>query len=671
MPTDPKTPSAPLSRRERLLAGLDRGGARAEPPEADRSEEALAAVSAAVPAETPPEAPAASPAELPEADLAETPEAAPAAAPVEVYDSAPAEAPVEAPGPAPLEVYDAGPAETPEETPAAIPVEVLEAGPAESPAEPPAAFPAEVPGAGPAETPLEAPAAAPVEPPTADPEPAADSDEVLEVLAEAPRPAPARPPVAAPAEVPAAAPAAAPAEAPEEAPGRAPVRAATAALTEAFGGDSSQPAAEGPNIRGPVTLGLAVVFLFFGVFGAWAALAPLQSAAIAPGVVSVDSSRKTVQHLEGGIVGEILVREGDEVEAGQVLIKLDEVQASATRELLRGRLITATSLQARLEAERRGKDGIDFPDWLAAETEDATAREVMAAQYSIFEARRESLRGQVAILEQRISQFDEEIGGLEGQIAAEDRQIRLIAEEVRDLQTLVEKGLARRPRLLELERQAAEIQGSRHQNQARLARVRQQIGEAKLRISELRTQRDNEIVEELREVQSELLDLTERMRAASDVLARTEIRAPISGTVVGLQVHTAGGVIAPRERLMDIVPSEDSLIVEARVNPVDIDVVRQGLLARVMFSAFSQRNQLPIDGIVNSVSADSLLDDRSGESYYLARVALTGDVRAVLEDAELTPGMQADVIIVTGERTALQYLMKPLVQSFNRALREE
>ena len=320
-----------------------------------------------------------------------------------------------------------------------------------------------------------------------------------------------------------------------------------------------QPAVEGPNIRGPVTLGLAVVFLFFGVFGAWAALAPLQSAAIAPGVVSVDSSRKTVQHLEGGIVGEILVREGVEVEAGQVLIKLDEVQARATRELLRGRLITATSLQARLEAERRGQDRIDFPDWLQAETEDATAKEVMAAQYSIFEARRESLRGQIAILEQRIAQFDEEIGGLEGQIAAEDRQIRLIAEEVRDLQKLVKKGLAPRPRLLELQRQAAEIQGSRHQNQARLARVRQQIGEARLRISELRTQRDNEIVEELREVQSELLDLTERMRAASDVLSRTEIRAPISGTVVGLQVHTAGGVIAPRERLMDIVPSEDPL----------------------------------------------------------------------------------------------------------------
>ncbi len=474
-------------------------------------------------------------------------------------------------------------------------------------------------------------------------------------------------PAAAPVEAPAAAPGEAPAAAPAEAPPAPPV----GAPVEAPAGIGPQPAGEGPNIRGPVTLGLAVVFLFFGVFGAWAALAPLQSAAIAPGVVSVDSSRKTVQHLEGGIVGEIRVREGDEVQAGQILIKLDEVQAMATSELLRGRLITAASLQARLEAERRGKDQIEFPDWLAAETEDATAKEVMAAQYSIFEARREALSGQVAILNQRIAQFDEEIGGLEGQIAAEDRQIRLIAEEVRDLQQLVKKGLARRPRLLELERQAAEIQGSRHQNQARLARVRQQIGEAKLRISELKTQRDNEIVEELREVQSELLDLTERMRAASDVLARTEIRAPISGTVVGLQVHTAGGVIAPRERLMDIVPSEDSLIVEARVNPIDIDVVRQGLPARVIFSAFSQRNQLPLDGIVTSVSADSLLDDRSGESYYLARIALTGDFRAVLDGAELTPGMQADVIIVTGERTALQYLMKPLVQSFNRALREE
>ncbi|MDJ0946476.1 MAG: HlyD family type I secretion periplasmic adaptor subunit [Kiloniellales bacterium] len=475
--------------------------------------------------------------------------------------------------------------------------------------------------------------------------------------------APSPPPATKRQPIPGLAPAAAPKPTSAEAPAEAQGGAAMAA--------GPQPAGEGPNIRGPVTLGLAVIFLFFGIFGAWAALAPLQSAAVAPGVVSVDSSRKTVQHLEGGIVSEIKVREGDEVQAGQILIKLQEVQAMATSELLRGRLITAASLQARLEAERLGRDQIAFPDWLTAETDDAKAKEVMASQYSIFEARRESLRGQVAILEQRIAQFDEEIGGLQGQIAAEDRQIRLIAEEVRDLQKLVKKGLARRPRLLELERQAAEIQGSRHQNQARLARVRQQIGEAKLRISELQTERDNEIVEELREVQSELLDLTERMRAASDVLSRTEIRAPISGTVVGLQVHTAGGVIAPRERLMDIVPSEDSLIVEARVNPIDIDVVRQGLAARVLFSAFSQRNQLPLDGIVTSVSADSLLDERSGESYYLARIALTGDFRAILDGAELTPGMQADVIIVTGERTALQYLMKPLVQSFNRALREE
>ena len=431
------------------------------------------------------------------------------------------------------------------------------------------------------------------------------------------------------------------------------------------------PAGEGPNIRGPVILGLSIIFLFFGVFGAWAALAPLQSAAVAPGVVSVDSSRKTVQHLEGGIVGEILVGEGDVVTVNQVLIRLDEIQAQATRELLRGRMIAAGAQQARLIAERDGLERLAVPSWLQAEAEDPKAMQVLAGQQTILEARRESLLGQVAILNQRIAQFDEEIRGLGGQIAAEDRQIALVAEEVKDLRRLVKKGLARRPRLLELERRAAEIDGSRSQNTARLARVRQQIGEAKLRIAELKTERDSEIAQELREVQSEILDLTERMRAASDVLARTEIRAPISGTVVGLQVHTTGGVIAPRERLMDIVPSEDSLIVEARVNPIDIDVVRVGLPAQVRFQAFSQRSQVPAEGAVTSVSADSLLDDRSGETYFLARIALAGNFREHLGDAELTPGMQADVIIVTGERTALQYLMKPLLQSFNRALREE
>ena len=432
-----------------------------------------------------------------------------------------------------------------------------------------------------------------------------------------------------------------------------------------------QPAGRRPDIVGPVNAGLAVIFVFFGLFGAWAALAPLQSAAIAPGLVSVDTNRKTIQHLEGGIVGDILVREGDTVAAGQILIRLDEIQARSTLDLLRGRMATATARQARLEAERDGRPEVAFPDWLEDGREDPKVAEILDGQLNIFQARKESKSGQVAILGQRIAQFSEEIEGLEGQIKAEDRQIKLIGQELKDVKRLVDKGLARRPRLLELQRRSAEIEGSRHRNQARIARARQQIGEAELRITELQTELVNDVVAELREVQAEILDLTEQLRAATDVLKRTEIRAPIAGTIVGLQVHTTGGVIGPGERLMEVVPSEDRLIIEAKVDPVDIDIVRQGLPAQVRFSAFSQRSQVPVDGEVTSVSADSLTDERSGEPFYLARVELTGDPTMTLDGAALYPGMQAEVIVITGERTALSYLMRPLLRSFNRALREE
>ncbi len=426
------------------------------------------------------------------------------------------------------------------------------------------------------------------------------------------------------------------------------------------------------GLRFPIIIGCLIIALFFGALGGWAALAPLESAAIAPGEVTIDTNRKTIQHLEGGIIGEILVRDGDIVAAGQVLIRLEEIQSRAEFELLQGRYVTASAVEARLIAERDGWDEVEFPDWLLDRLEEPEVIETVSGQINIFASRQESLDHQTQILRQRIAQFEEEITGLEGQIAAENVQLKLIGEESDDVRRLVDLGLARRPRLLALEREAAALEGRRSQNIAGIARAKQSISEADLRISELHTEMVNEVVQQLSETQAELFDLADRIRASEDKLARMEIRAPIEGTILNLQIHTLGGVIAPGAPLLDIVPSGDPLVIEARVDPGDIDVVHTGLEAHVRISAFSQRNIAPIPGIVTYVSADRLNDERTGVGYYVARIKLDEkDMLEALQGAELQPGMQAEVMIATGASTALEAIISPISSSFNRAFREE
>lgn len=436
-------------------------------------------------------------------------------------------------------------------------------------------------------------------------------------------------------------------------------------------GASGQRTVTSSDLRRPILAGFAVIALFFGGFLGWAALAPLESAAVAPGVVSVDTNRKTVQHLEGGIIRDILVRDSTQVRAGQVLIRLDDTQPRARLELLRGRHMTAIALKARLIAEREGHDHVNFPTWLANQRTETKPAEIIRAQLNIFEARRETLKGQVAIIEQRTAEYAEEIKGLKGQIAAEREQRRLIAEEIDVVRYLLEKGLVRKPRYLELRRRKAGIEGSLSRNAARIARAKQSIEEARLRISELWKSATTEVVQLLRQVQSELFDLDEQIRAAENVLDRTEIRAPNDGTIVGLRVHTPGGVITQGEPLMYIVPSGDRMVIEAQIDPNDIDVVRKGLPAQVHLTSFSRRNSMPLDGEVIWVSADRMADDRTGQYYYLARIELEQDPGDALNGASLLPGMPAEVMIVTGKRTVIDYLMSPVLRSLNRSFREE
>ena len=425
-----------------------------------------------------------------------------------------------------------------------------------------------------------------------------------------------------------------------------------------------------PELRGEAVFGAAVIAIFFVGFLGWAGFAPLESAAIAPGVVSVDGSRKTIQHLEGGIVREILVREGDRVKAGQVLVRLEDTTPQATLELLRGRWMVARATEARLIAERDGHAEIRLPDDLSAQNGGAKLAKIVEGQVNIFDTRRDVHTGQAGILKQRINQYREEIRGIEGQIRSEDSQIKLITDELAGVRKLYEKGYARKPRLLQLQRRLAELEGTRNLHAAQIARVKQSIAETRMRVAELKTNMLNEVVEQLRKTQAEIYDLGERLRAAEDIYRRTALRAPVAGTVVGLQAHTIGGVIAPGAPVLDIVPSDNSLVVEAQVHPRDIDIVHRGLEAQVRFTAFNQRHRAPATGTVTSVSADHLTNEQTGENYYLARVELNGGQVDARDLDQLQPGMQAEVMIVTGARTTLEYLMEPVSRSQNRAFRE-
>jgi len=425
------------------------------------------------------------------------------------------------------------------------------------------------------------------------------------------------------------------------------------------------------DFRRPIQIGVLVIFLFFVVLGGWSAFAKISSAAIAFGEVSVVSNRQTIQHLEGGIVDEIHVEEGSRVEAGQALIRLDRTQAQANLDQLQARFLAVAAREVRLLAERDLKTEISFPDWLSSQQDGPEVLTVISGERNIFAAREESLNSHRSILRQRIAQYEEEIEGLTGEIEATESQLALFAEEISSMKDLIEQGFLSNQRFLELRREEANIRGEQNRNVALVARARQSIAEQELQILELDSQRSNEVAAELRDVQTLSFELREQINAARDVLARTDIVAPMAGTVVNLRVHTRGGVIASREPLLDIVPSDDQLVINARVLPRDIDVVREGLEARVRLLAFNQRDTVPLSGRVSLVSADRFLDERTGLTYYLMRVELTEDAFTNQEALEIYPGMQAEVMIVTGNRTALDYLMEPLTRSVRRAFRED
>jgi HlyD family secretion protein len=430
-------------------------------------------------------------------------------------------------------------------------------------------------------------------------------------------------------------------------------------------------AAPRANVRGPVVAGLCIIVLLVVGFGGWAATAPLAGGAVAPGVISPDGSRKTIQHLEGGIIGTIMVRDGDTVAASAPLLTLEDTQARAVYEIILSQYRSVLAVQARLASEQLGRSSVEIPPELLAASDDPAIKEIIEVQRQLFATRRDAHLSRGRVLEQRILQLRDQARGFKAQVDSSKQRLLIVTEELRAKEILFEKRLIAKPAVLALRRAQAEIEGDRGEYQAAIAQAQQQIGETELELVALDAVRANEIAAELDRVHAELARLKQQVNASEDTLRRTVITAPVAGKVMDLRFKTRGGVIQPGEPILDIVPLNDDLLIDARVSPVDIDVVHPGLPAQVHLLAYAQRNLPQIEGKVLSVSADSLRDEQTGVSYYLVRVEVDRQQLArVAADVQLVPGMPAEVLIVTGERTLLGYLVQPFRDMFRRSLRE-
>jgi HlyD family type I secretion membrane fusion protein len=435
--------------------------------------------------------------------------------------------------------------------------------------------------------------------------------------------------------------------------------------------DTPPAAPPAPPVGRWIAVGLVVSAVMFGGFGSWAALAPLSSASLAPGIVKVDSNRKTVQHYEGGIIREILVRDGDEVKQGQVLVRLDDLDARADSSALRGQLDALRAREARLIAQRDGLDFIALPESLLARSDDRDVAMIVEGQRRIFDDQARALDAEIAVLRQRIERFRAQIAAFRAENTSLSQQLVTLEDEHAAAAKLLASGFERRSRVLELERNVSAARGDIAANEQRIVAVGEEIAEANLQITSLREERARTVSEELREVQTRAAELEQQMHKSDAQVGRKDLVAPQDGVVVNSRYFTSGGVIAPGAEVLDIVPAEDQLVVEARVRPLDIDVVRIGLPASVRLVAFKQRTTPTLNGTVRRISADALSDERTGEVYFLASVEVPLEELARVPHVELYPGMPVDVAIVTGERTLFAYLAQPFTDSLAHAFRED
>jgi epimerase transport system membrane fusion protein len=396
----------------------------------------------------------------------------------------------------------------------------------------------------------------------------------------------------------------------------------------------------------------------------------MDSSALAPGVLVVKAYKKTVQHLDGGIVSKILIKDGDLVQEGQPLIVLDDAQIKAQLEISRGQNITLAAKVARLSAERDQLNKIDFPE-LLNEPDNIRAIEAKLAETNVFNSHKSSHDGQIGVLNQRIGQITSKIKGLQGQIASKRQLVGSYSEEINDLKELLAEGFADKQRLRELERNHAIQIGDIAQLESEIATNQMLASETRLQILNIQKQFQEEVASKLSEAQAELNDAQQRVAASQDKLERIVIKAPASGMVLGLATHTENGVITPGHPILDIVPQGAELIIEAQVSPMDIDRVTVGLQAEIRLSAFKQAETPKMEGKVISLSPDRITDERNGNAYFLAKVEVTPDSLKNIRHLQLLPGMPAEVLINTGERTLFRYLAQPASNFFARSFIED
>lgn len=417
-------------------------------------------------------------------------------------------------------------------------------------------------------------------------------------------------------------------------------------------------------------IGLIVLLSTLGIFGIWACWAPIDGAALAPGFVAVKSHKKTVQHLDGGIVSQLLVKNGDIVEEGDLLLTLDGTENKAQLEIARGQFITLAAQVARLEAERDGKSAIVYPETLN-DAADLRITEAKRTENQLFVARKNAHEGEMAVLTQRVGQLNSKIDGLKGQRSSKQDLVASYSEEARDLKELLAEGFADKQRLRDTERNYMLNKGEISALTSEIAASQIQIGETKLEILQLEKKFQEDVSTKLSEAQTDLYDVTQRMSATKDKVVRIDIKAPVSGRVMGMEMHTVGGVILPGHPILDIVPQKEELIVDAQVSPLDIDRVSIGLVAEVRFTAFKQALTPVIEGRMIGLSADRLIEEKTGTPYYQAEIELTPESYQKMAHLELVPGMPVEVLIKTGERTVFEYLTKPISNAFARSFIED
>lgn len=433
-------------------------------------------------------------------------------------------------------------------------------------------------------------------------------------------------------------------------------------------GPTSDPLNVGRSLRA-AWIALAIVLLFFAI---WAVLAPINSAAIASGLLRADGGgRRTVQHLEGGIIRQILVKEGQQVRAGQVLVLLDDTATNAQDVALQSSYDALLAQDARLTAERTGAASVSYPRELLDRANTPEVKSIIAASDAVFQAKRRALYEQTAILSQRIGQANAELGSTGAQISALGDQNQLLAQEVANVSALVDEGLERKSRLLALQRQQAAIAGQRGQLAGNSARIRDTMAETRAQMAFLRGQAASDAAVQQRDVQATLADVRQKLSVSRDVNKRRQIVAPVDGRVVNLRLVTPGGVVGAGQPVLDLVPTNEEIVIVARLKANDIDAVTPGLAAEVRLTPYKARVLPLLKGTVRQVSPDAIFDEKTDTLYYEAQILLDRKQLAELRDVKLVSGMPAEVFIDLGARSLAQYFVQPLLDSFRRAFREE